>query len=70
MNYEHYLMNFRRIIDLVMKAPKDPMECDCPKEDRKFLLGTKMAESLYRNTYQCQLCGRIETKIEEKPNGD
>jgi hypothetical protein len=65
MTYNNYLVNFRKIVDLVMQVPKDPMECDCPKEERKFLSGRKIAEGLHRCVYQCQLCGRYETKIEE-----
>jgi hypothetical protein len=70
MNYDQYLVNFRKIVDLVMQAPKDPMECTCPAEERKFLSGRKIGEGLHKNTYACNICGRSETKIEEKPNGD
>jgi hypothetical protein len=66
MTYDQYLVNFRKIVDLVMEAPKDPMECGCPEEEKRFLSGRKVGEGLRRNNYQCALCGRIETKIEEE----
>jgi hypothetical protein len=70
MTYDQYLVNFRKIVDLVMQVPKDPMECTCPKEERKFLSGRKVGEGLFKNSYICNVCGRHETKIEEVPNGD
>lgn len=68
MTYDQYLVNFRRFVDLLMKAPKDPMECDCPEEERKFLSGRKVGEGLFKNSYQCSVCGRYEIKIEEGPD--
>lgn len=64
MNYDQYLVNFRKFVDLAMQAPKDPMECDCPTEERVFLSGRKVGEALFRNNYMCRVCGRYETKIE------
>lgn len=71
---ERYLGSLAWAVDKIMEAGEQEMSrikaerVKCPCLKKIYLSGRKIGEGLFKNVYECEVCGRVDVRIEGEVN--